>query len=95
MIKKISWQRIILGVDDDGEDYDGKDDDGRDDDGEDGAHLLRSLQGQHQGKCKHCCLGQAQTWSTNSNILADKKFSNFIKPAREAHGPEGSVRWER
>ena len=61
MIKKMSWQRIILVVDDDGEDDDGGDDDGEYDDGEDGAHLLRSHQGQHQGKCKHCCLGQAQT----------------------------------
>ena len=80
MIKKMSQQRIIIvvyndgenddgedddgkdddGEDDDGEDDDGENDDGEDDDGEDGTHLLRSLQGQHQGKCKHCCLGQAQ-----------------------------------
>ena len=65
------------GEDDDGKDDDGENDDGEDDDGEDGTHLLRSLQGQHQGKCKHCCLGQAQIWSKNSNMLADKKVVKF------------------
>ena len=56
MIKKIFCQCTILVEDDDG-----KNGDGEDDDGEDGTHLLRSLQGQHQGKCKHCCLDQART----------------------------------
>ena len=40
--------------------HEGGDNDKNLSDGEDGTHLLRSLQGQHQGKCKHCCLGQAQ-----------------------------------
>ena len=59
MIKHMSLWCIILVVGDDDEDGDIEDNDDGDD--EDGAHLLRSLQGQHQGKCKHCCLGQAQT----------------------------------